>query len=152
LRFNAQYSYNSQAAGSDFLSYKGGGLDPLGSVDDRDIPFEDIGGNWDGAVGVSPDDSPVDYKLVFDGGRKWELENGLKLGAFSSLFYERDSSFDDDGFDDSKWVVNPPAANGVMTPEFKQGSPDAGAFKTGMFDLTKASQSVSLGGIATLGL
>src|SRR5262245_47571323 len=102
LRFSAQYSYNSQSAGSDFLSYKGGGLDPLGKESGRDPQLDDLGGNWDGAVGVSEDDAPQDYKLVLDAGRKWQLENDVKLGAFASLFYERDSSFDDDGFDDAK--------------------------------------------------
>ena len=152
LRFKAEYSHNSQAAGSEFLSYDGGGLDPLGRGDSsRDIQFDELGGNWDGAVGVSPADAPIDYKFVLDMGRKVELESGLKLGAFASLFYERDSAFHDDGIDDAKWVVDP-TTGAPLTPQYKQGSPEAGAFKTALFDITEASQSVQLGGIATLGL
>ena len=151
LTFKAQTSYNSNVTGrSDFLTYDGGGVNLLGKDDgDRDIQYDAIGTNWDGAVGVSRDDAPIDYKWALDAGWKHELESGLKLGAFASLFYERDSSFYDDGVEDSWWVLNP---GDPMTPEVNQGLPGDSEFKTSLFDVTQGSQSVHWGGLGTLGL
>jgi outer membrane receptor protein involved in Fe transport len=150
LQFTTQFSYNSQYAGSDFLTYHGGGLELLGHDDGgRDIQFGELGGNWDGAVGVSEDDAPIDYKLGLDVGRKWELTGGWKLGGFMSLFYEHDSYFNDDGVDDAWWVNNP---GEQMSPQYHQGSPQAGSFLTSLFDVTRATQALQLGGIAALGL
>jgi TonB-dependent receptor len=150
LQFKAQYSVNSQVAGSDFLSYDGGGLETFGKDDGgRDMQLSELGGNWDGAAGVSPGDVPIDYKLGLDAGRKWELDSTTKIGGFVSLFYERDSAFDDDKIDDSKWVA---AQGEPMTPQYSQGQPGDTSFRTALFDVTEASQSVQLGGIGTLGL
>ncbi len=151
LRFKAEYSYNTQAAGEeDFLSYDGGGIDFFGSDDgDRDIQTDNLGQNWEGAVGVSSDEAPIDYKWSLEAGHKLELSEGVKVGGLLSLFYERDSSFYDDGIFDSLWVDNP---GEDLTPESIQGTPSDGDFKTALFDVTQASQSVQWGGLATLGL
>jgi TonB-dependent receptor len=151
LRLKLQYSYNDQAAGrDDFLTYDGGGLDFWGSDDgSRDVQTENLGQNWTGAVGVSETEAPLDWKAGFDAGRKWDLDDGARVGAFTSLFYERDSSFYDDGVNDSYWV-NPGTT--VLTPETIQGTVTDGDFKTALYDVTEASQSVQWGGLATLGL
>ena len=46
----------------------------------------------------------LDYKWSIDAGGKHELDDGVTVGGFASLFYERDSSFYDNGMDDSYWV------------------------------------------------
>jgi outer membrane receptor protein involved in Fe transport len=151
LRFKAQYSYNSNVAGSDdFLGYDGGGISFWGSDDgDRDVQTENLGQSWTGAVGVSEDDTPIDYKWSLDAGKRFELSNGVTLGGFATFFYERDSSFYDDGKNDSLWVDD---IGEDLTPETIQGTPTDGNFKTALLDVTQASQSVQWGGLATLGL
>ncbi len=143
----AQLGYNSQTSFEDgFLTYDGGGFDAFGN-DDGDRNVQPINQNWAGAVGVSEDDAPIDYKFGIDAGRSFEIADGVELGAFTSLFYERDSSFIDDGVDNSLWRVG---AGQPLTPEIPQGA--AGDFRTALFDVTQGSQFVRLGGLATLGL
>jgi outer membrane receptor protein involved in Fe transport len=151
FQIKGQLGYNSQAANrSDFLTYEGGGLNTWGKDDGgRDIQSDNLGSNWDGAVGVSEGDAPLDYKWSLDAGGKHALDNGVRIGGFLSLYYERDSSFYDDGIDDSLWVVEP---GEPLSPEFSQGTPEKGAFFTSLYDVTQGSQSVQWGGLGTLGL
>jgi outer membrane receptor protein involved in Fe transport len=151
LQVQGQVSANSQVTGrNDFLTYDGGGLNFWGKDDGgRDIQFENLGSNWDGAVGVSRGDAPFDSKWSAAFGGMRELDNGLKVGGLASFFYERDSSFFDHGRDDSWWVEHP---GGPMTPQTNQGTPQDGDFKTALFDVTQGSQSVQWGGLGTLGI
>ena len=154
LQFKAQTSYNTNVTGeSDFLTYDGGGVDFLGFDDgDRDQQTENIGGNWKGAVGTSEDEAPIDYKLGLDLGGVRELGDDVKVGGFASLFYERDSSFYDDGIDDSHWVPFPGAP---FQPETSQGFPEpggGGSYLTSLFDVTQGTQLVQWGGLSTLGI
>ncbi|MCC7011774.1 MAG: TonB-dependent receptor [Planctomycetes bacterium] len=145
------YIYNEGTSGrDDFLTYRGGGVDTWARDDGgRDVQTHNLGSNWDGAAGVSKSDAPVDWKFALSGGGKHEFGDDLRIGGFVSLFYERDSSFHDDGVDDSYWVTTPGAG---MTPETVQGTPNDGDFKTALFDVEQGSQSVRWGGLATVGL
>jgi outer membrane receptor protein involved in Fe transport len=101
-------------------------------------------------VGVSPEDAPVDYKWSLSGGGKRELDNGIKIGGFASFFYERDSSFYDDGIDDKYWVEKPGTP---MTPLYgSNGSPSQENFTTSLFDVTQGSERVKWGTLGTVGL
>jgi TonB-dependent receptor len=150
FRFSSQAGFNSQVKGSDFLSYEGGGVSFWG-VDDggRDQQLDSLGGNWEGAAGVSRRGPPTDYKWSLSGGGRHEFDNGVTIGGAVSFFYERDSSFYDNGRDDSYWVTSPGAP---MTPRYSQGTPQQGDFKTNLFDVTQASQQVQWGGLATFGV
>jgi TonB-dependent receptor len=149
FEIKAETSYNTNVARrSDFLTYKGGGLDSLGFAgSDKDQQLDKLGRSWDGAVGVTEGDAPIDYKLGLTVGGKQVRDSGVKLGAFASVFYERDSSHFDDGINDSYWVDD---LGEGLTPEQKQieGAFD---FKTALFDVTESSQSVQWGGLGTLG-
>ena len=148
FRISSQWSQNDRVAGSgQFLSYDGGGLNYWGE-DTREIPYEDLGRNWIGAVGVSPDGIPKDYKWSLDAGTNYDLESGARIGGFGSVFYERDSSFFDDGVDDKYWVENPGAQ---MTPQYIQGTPSQDDFKTQLFDVTQGKQEVKWGALGVLG-
>ncbi|MBN1974646.1 MAG: TonB-dependent receptor [Sedimentisphaerales bacterium] len=151
FEFSGQLGYNSQATGnSSFLTYKGGGVDFWG-IDDggRDVQTGKIGQNWAGAVGVSPDDAPIEYKWSFSGGGKHELESGAKIGGFATFFYEQDSSFYDDGIDHKYWVDNP---GSPMTPQYgSNGTPEQENFTTSLFDVTQGSEEVKWGTLGTLG-
>jgi outer membrane receptor protein involved in Fe transport len=150
FRASSQLSFNSQVAGSDFLSYKGGGVNFLG-IDDggRDQQLDNLGMNWTGAAGVSRTDAPIDSKWSLSGGGRHEFDNGITIGGALSFFYERDSAFYDNGRRDSYWVTSPGAP---MTPQYTQGTPQQGEFKTNLFDVTQATQSVQWGTLATFGV
>ncbi len=145
FKVSSQYSYNNLVGGSDFITYDGGGVDFWGK-DNRDIPKN---GNFDKAVGITYDDVPTDYKWSIATGTKHEFDNDVKVGGFTSLFYERDSSFYDDGIDDKYWVRNP---GDPMTPQFSQGSPEQGEFKTQLFDVTQGSEEVKWGILGMVGV
>lgn len=141
-------SYNSQfSGGDDFLSSRDGGPNFLG-MDDIDIPMDMLGENWDGPVGVSRTDAPTDYKWSMFAGGKYDFGNAIKIGGLVSAFYERDSSFYDDGVDDKYWVEEP---GGEMTPQSSQGTPEQEDFKTSLFDVTQGSEEVKWGGLGVLG-
>jgi hypothetical protein len=152
FRLKLQRSYNTNVAGrNDFLTYDGGGVDFFGSDDgDRDVQLDNLGQNWTGAVGVTEGDAPTDYKWSLDAGKKLELENGMKLGGFATLFYERDSAFYDNGVLDSWWLDR--SISNELTPEANQGLATSNDFKTGLYDVTQGSQSVQWGGLATIGM
>ena len=150
-----QGGHNTQVTNNgSFRSYDGGGLDFWGFDDGgRDIQTSNIGGNWDGAVGSKPTGAPLDSKFQTSFGDLWELEPGITIGGFTSFYYERDSSFSDNGQDNSLWLTDP---GGPLSPEIKQGSlgpdPQTGDFNTALFDLTRSSQSVEWGGLMTFGV
>jgi hypothetical protein len=146
LKLSTQMSYNSSVTGNDdFLTYNDADLDYWGNSN-RDIPID---GMFEETVGVSYDDAPYDYKWSLTAGGKYELFKGLKVGGLASLFYERDSSFYDAGIDDKYWVEAP---GEPMTPQYGQGTPTQGDFKTSLFDVTKGSEEVKWGSLGTIGL
>ncbi len=159
FQFSSQTSFNTQVAGrSNFLSYRGGGVNGSGRDNHRRrIQFENIGDDWTGAVGTSREEAPIDYKLNGAAGGSYEFDTGIRFGGFASAFYERDSSFFDDGEDNSLWVTNPGEG---LVPETVQGVPqpgetppgNAGDFKTALFDVTQGKQSVQWGVLGTLGV
>ncbi len=144
LNFSTAISFNTEVRGSDFLSYKGGGVNFWGK-DSRDIP---LNGDFDEGVGVSSGDAPTDYKWSVSGGGKHQIDDRFKIGGLGSFFYERDSSFIENGIDNSFWVEKPGAP---MTPQYGQGSPEQGDFKTSLFDVTQSSEQVQWGGLGSLG-
>jgi TonB-dependent receptor len=153
LQFKGETSYNTQVGRrNDFLTSQGGGLSHWGKEEGRDPQLDMLGQVWEGAAGVSPGDAPNDYKWSGAIGGKHEFDNGVKIGGFSSIFYERDSSFYDNGVDDSYWVTDP---GQPLTPQTTQGAPDpsgGGDFKTSLFDVTQATQSVQWGNLSTFGV
>ena len=145
LKLEYGMSYNSQASGNDkFMSFKGGGVNRWGS-EDRSPQLDKLGESWSGAAGVSPAEAPQDYKWSVSGGGKLDFDD-FRIGGFASFYYERDSSFFDDGIDD-KYTEE----DGVIIPRYSQGSPSDGTFYTSLFDVTQAGQSVQWGGLGVLG-
>ena len=150
FQIKVQGSHNTQVTNNDnFLTYPGGGVDFWGRRSGNEIQFDNFGENWDGAVGVTRGDAPTDYKWSTAFGGKREVGDDVRIGGLLSFFYERGSSFYDNGVDDSYWVIEP---GGPMTPRFGQGAPSQGQFFTSLFDVTKASESVQWGGLATAGI
>jgi TonB-dependent receptor len=149
IQLKMQAGFNSQVySRENFLSYRGGGVSQWGNKHDRDIPYDIIGESWPGAVGTETRRAPSDYKWSASGGGKWEADDGVKVGGFASIFYDRDNSFYDNGVEDS-WFVNP--VYGTV-PEYSQGAPGLLAFQSSLLDVTQASQSVQWGGLTAFGV
>jgi hypothetical protein len=145
FEIGAGTTFNTQVTGNDdFLTYKGGGVNVLGIDDGRGIPDD---GMFDGAVGVSRGDAPINFDVSLTAGGKHELQHGIKVGGFASLFYERDSSYYDGGIDDKLWVETP---GGPLTPQLVQDQ-GPGDFKTSLFDVTQGSEEVKWGGLGAVG-
>jgi TonB-dependent receptor len=149
----AGYNTNVKSAGSDFLTYKGGGVSPWGKDDgDRDIPA-----NFSFAppAGVSYMEAPnMDYKWSLSMGDKWDFDD-FRIGAFGSFFYERSNSYSDDGINDHYWViegqdhVEPQNSGSVSVNDFNY---QRRGFTTSLFDVLQASQEVKWGGLGAFGL
>ncbi len=148
LNFRGQLSYNSNANGNNqFLTYQDGGLNFLG--DSGGNAAQNVPGNWTGAVGTSERDAPPTFKWSGTAGGRHELDSGWTIGGLANVFYERDSSFYDDGIDDRYWVDT--VGEGLV-PQSSQGTPQDGDFKTSLFDVTRATQTVQWGGLASAGI
>ncbi len=155
-------SYNTQVEDADpFLSYEGGGVDKWGT-ETIDPQIDSLNQSWDGAIGVSPADAQTAYKWSVAMGDKFQLTDDIKVGGFGSFFYERDSSFYDNGKNDKYWVQGIDLRDGdspyEMIPYYSGGNPtetsenDYMDWNTSLFDVTKASQSVQWGGLGAVGL
>jgi len=149
IELKGQIGLNSQVDGSDWITYDGGGVDTWGKDDTRAPQLDKLGENWSGAAGTTEGDAPTDSKWNLSLGGRRELGEGWVMGAFASVFYERDSSFYDDGQDNKLWVDTPGEG---MIPKYSQGAPSQGNFFTSLFDVTQASESVQWGGLGTLGI
>ena len=139
--------FNTQVFGQNsFLSYPGGGLDAFGQSGDLGIPDD---GGFSGPYHTQSSQYPynMDFDTTFGGSH--EISEDLSIGGFGSLFYERDSSHYEDGIDDKYWVEEP---GGPMVPQYIQGTPQQGDFKTQLFDVSRSSESVQWGGLGGLGI
>lgn len=150
LLFSVGVGYNRNVwDNSNYLSYFDGGVDFLGNDDGkRRIQFENLGSDWSGAVGVSQADPETQYKWSLAAGGKTELDSGVRLGGFASVFYERDTSHYDDGRSDLYTVQNP---GGSLVPEQQQQQAN-NEFLTALFDITRSSTQVQWGGLGAVGL
>ncbi|MEM7310358.1 MAG: TonB-dependent receptor [Planctomycetota bacterium] len=148
-QFNAQFSSNDNVTGrDDFLTYNGGGVNTFGLAgSEKDPQLGKLGENWDGAVGVTTDDAPINYRFSGALGGRHEVNSDLTIGGFASFFYKRDSSFYDDGVNDAYWIDNPGEG---LSPQVVQE--DGDEFFTALFDVTRAAESVQWGGLGTVGI
>ncbi len=149
LKWKVGTSHNTQVSGrSDFLTSQGGGVHAFGkSGSERGV--QELDENWEGAVGVSRAEAPLDYKMGGSAGGYVDLGNGWRAGGLLNVFYERDSSFFDHGRDDSLWALQ---LGDPLTPQFSQGAPTAGEFYTSLLDITQSKQSAQWGGLGTVGV
>lgn len=154
FKYSSQIGFNTQVAGrDDFLTRRGGGVTRWGKGGLKFWEKNEDGLLWDGTydntVGVSTKEAPTDYKWSMSAGGKYEFDSGVKIGGLANFFYERDSSFYDDGINDRYWVETPGAE---MTPQYAQGTPQQGDFKTKLFDVTQGKEEVKWGVLGTAGI
>jgi outer membrane receptor protein involved in Fe transport len=150
IKISGSLGFNSNVrdAGGDFLTYENGGVSTWGR-DGGGRRQSDVLGVFDGVAGVSRGDPQTEYKFSISGGGRHEFDTGVTVGAFVSMFYERDNSFYDDGIEDEYWVVDP---GDPMTPATSQGVAGEGGSITSLFDVTQGTQSVQWGSLAAAGL
>ncbi|MEQ1633878.1 MAG: TonB-dependent receptor plug domain-containing protein, partial [Planctomycetota bacterium] len=151
VQWRIQTSHNTQATGrSNFLGYEGGGVHFFGrDGGDRDPQIDLLGQNWDGAVGVRREQAPVDFKWSGAFGGKTEIADGVRLGGFVSVFYEHKTTHYTNGRDESWWVDVP---GDPMTPQTTGSGVLSQDFQTRLYDVTRSTQAVQLGSLATVGL
>jgi TonB-dependent receptor len=153
LSFSSGFNSNVRFR-EDFLGYEGSSLGVFGVGEGNDP--QPSGTAWDGAVGVREEDAPIDFKLSGAWGGKRALDRDWTFGGLLTFFYERDSSYYDDGIDD-RW--NRPTPSSDFQPEGSQGDTpqppgqnEGLSFITSLFDVTEASRQVQWGGLASIGV
>jgi outer membrane receptor protein involved in Fe transport len=151
VQFKVSSSYYTNWTGiDDFLNYQGGGVSYWGRDDGgRDIQHENIGGNWTGAAGTSTTGAPQADKWSLALGGKQEIGTSVKVGGFASVFHEEDGSYFNNGKFNYLWVDQ---AGQGLTPQYFQGTPTQGDFKTGLYDVTQGTISEKWGALGTLGV
>ena len=92
-------------------------------IDDgsRDIPSD---GNFTGPLGISRDGAPIDYGMSMTAGGNHEFDNGVKVGGLLSPYYKRDSSYYDNGVDDSLWIDKEDPGHGLTPNTETRTAPD----------------------------
>lgn len=145
LSVSAKGEYNTQASGiNDFLTYPDGKV-TLTGIDDRPEP----GGSLLDPVnmGVTRDSSlPLNYSGSVSGGGKRELQNGMKLGGFGSLYYKREDSYFEGGrFDIYNTIRN---SSGIYETRPAKDESDPITF---LHDVTQGTQKVQWGLMGTVG-
>ena len=147
LRFSAGVGMNSQVKNGEFLSYDGGALSTFGGNDALQIPYGLAGQSWpNNPTGTEESEyAPLIYKWNVAAGDSWELDRGVRVGAFGNFFYEQDASAFDNGQLNSLEQAGPGTA--LVPEQFGVGD-----YETELWDVTQGTQSVQWGGLGTLGL
>ncbi|MEO0481637.1 MAG: TonB-dependent receptor [Planctomycetota bacterium] len=153
VRFSSSLGYNSQVQRRvDFLTYEGGGVSTFGYDNRRrnqqPTPGDGTGAIWSGALGTSRGQAPVDfsYSLVVGGG--YDLNRDWRVGGAVSYFYSRDTSFQNDAFDDQWWIA---PGTSALEPA-RSNVNGASNFITSLLDIQQGSQQVQWGTLATAGI
>lgn len=153
VKFSGQVGFNSNVLDrTDFLTSERGGVnffgDQRGEFDQPEDPTDQS--QYGSVVGVSRGRAEPDSKWNVSAGGVFDLDDDVRIGAFMSIFYERESSFVDDGIDDSLWVLSPGEG---LTPVTSGDNPTPTSdFKTSLFDVQRGSQEVQWGALGKIGV
>lgn len=159
LKVSSSIGFNTNTVNNDkFLRAKGGGVNFWGETSRLDLK----GALPNSGLGIISSDlafsrghAPTDYKWSVSVGDKWDIDNDIRIGGFGTFYYERDSSYYENGINDSYWVPGgiPKGSFGRMEPKTSNPPSDVeSTFRTALFDVTKGTQEVKWGGLLTIGL
>jgi len=150
LKLSIGTDVNTQLTGrKSFAAYDGGGLKFLGGdLDAKEIQYGNMDGVWDGAAGVSRANSPWNYDFSIAAGGRHEFDTGLKVGGFTSFYYDRGNALVRNSKDHAYWVEDP---GGGMTPQYSRGAPQQNAFNTSLYNVTEGSQELQWGWLGAVG-
>jgi len=148
LQLKAQYGTNSQVKNGSFLTYPGGGLDFWGNNDVLQTYPELNNQPWpNNPTGTTTGNAPPIYKFSGSAGDSWEVDDGVRLGAFGTFFHENGASYFENGVLDTLVQEGPgkpltPAVDGIVGSQFV----------TNLYDVTQGTQSVQWGGMGSAGI
>jgi TonB-dependent receptor len=147
FKFSTGTGYNSQVGGEeDWLTYDGGGVGFWGR-EDRPAPLTEAQANVFEAAGVSFGDPPMEYKWSVTGGGNYVFDTGTKVGGIGSFFYERETSYYEDGIDDSLMMT----ARNTMVPQ-TGGKAFNYDRRSSLLDVARGSTEVKWGALAAVGV
>jgi outer membrane receptor protein involved in Fe transport len=141
--------YNDNLTGRNrFLTSEGGGVHAFGkSGGERGV--QELGENWDGAVGTSYAEAPVDSSFGGGIGGKVDLGGRWRAGGSLNIYHDRSSGYFRNGRDDSLYSYN---FGEALSPVASQGTQFDDTFITSLLDIEQGKQSVQWGGLATFGV
>lgn len=173
LRFSVGTEYNEQLfnAKGHFLVDNGVSLSTWGH-DAGGIKPLPAGSIWNGSVGVERDDEiPIPYKWSVTAGDKAEIGNGIKIGAFGSIFYSHDASYYEGGKSDRLWQefytdrgTGQDVYGSRLTPQYSGVAygydygtqtrvPSQGnAVNTELYDVTEGAEEIQWGTLGAIGV
>jgi len=149
FKWKSGTAYNANVTGrSRFLTYDGGGVHAFGKGG-AERRVQETGENWDGAVGVDHGEGPTDTKFSGSIGGSFELGGGWRAGGALSLYHGTDSSYSQNGRDDSLYAY---VFGEQLSPQVSQGTQLEDTFLTSLLDVQQSRQSAQWGGLVTLGV
>lgn len=142
-------SYNTQTTGRrDFLSYEDGGVRAFGrSGSERNV--QEVGRNWEGAVGSNTIEAPDNFKWSGSMGGRYELNDEWRVGGFVNFFYDRSSNHRE-GARDESWQVG--QVGSLMTPQTQLGTITQPPYTTSLLSIDRSQETLQYGGLSTFGL
>ncbi len=146
FRVSAQLGFNSQVKNGQFLTYPGSGMGFLGQNSVLATHPELPGLSWPTPTGTQYGDAPPIFKWSVAAGQSWEVDDGVKIGAFGNFFYDKDASAYNNG------QLNSLEQAGPGTPLVPEVFGTGDNFKTELYDVAQGTQSIDWGGMGTLGL
>ncbi|MFO0963955.1 MAG: TonB-dependent receptor [Phycisphaerales bacterium] len=146
LRISGQVGGNSQVKDGQFLTYPGGGLGFWGGNSTLKTHPDQAGQSWSNPTSTLEGTAPPIFKWSVAAGQSWEIDDGVRLGAFGNFFYAADASAYNNGQLNSLEQAGPGTA---LVPETFGTGTD---FKTELYDVAQGTQSVDWGGLGTIGL
>lgn len=144
---------NTQTAGrSDFLSYRGGGLNFAGTNAERESYLKNFTETEGLGIGGQESDTPHEYSVDLTAGGSVPLGEDFRLGGIVSVFYERDATFFDNGIDDELTArgINPDRFDNELAPttSVRPGIDNL----TKLYDVKEATQELQWGGLFSAGI
>lgn len=148
FRISGAVGMNSQVKNGEFLSYPRGGLSTFGGNDTLQIPYDLNGQTWpNNPTGTEYSEyAPMIYKWSVAAGDSWEVDEGVRVGAFGNFYYDADASAYNNG------QLNSLEQAGPGTPLVPEQFGTGDDFYTELWDVAQGTQSVQWGGLLTLGL
>ena len=145
LQIKSQIGFNSQVKDGQFLTYRGGGLGFWG--DNSTLKNGPDGEPWpNNPTSTQFGEAPTIWKWSVAGGDSWEIDDGVRVGAFGNFFYDSDASAYSDG--QLNYLEQAGVGTGLRPEQY--GTPDD--FYTQMYDVTQGTQSIQWGGMGIVGL
>ncbi len=119
LKFQVKPEYNTQATNNDDFLTRGG------------------------VMGTGRERAPANYSGSITGGGKYDLDNGVTIGALASMYYKKDYSYFENGMNNT-YLARMYGNNYVMSPYIREEF-------TSLYDVTEGVEKDQWGIMGTVG-